>query len=183
MKEIADQWQMRITELSWAFEQALNALPPSNFNWKPQPDVWSIAEIVDHLNRVNRSYFPAFERILAKKHQKPVLGYLPFLGNKVGDLILRSMSKPDRVKTFATWEPADSLLDPRIIRDFHEIQHELSAYIQKLDPYFETNLMISSPINKWIVYPLDTAIPIILAHENRHLEQIKQRLTQLSHAQ
>ncbi|MCC5938113.1 MAG: DinB family protein [Lunatimonas sp.] len=183
MKEIADQWQMQLTELGWAFEQTLKDLPPTDFNWKPQPDVWSIAEIVDHLIRVNHSYFPTFERILSNKHQKPVLGYVPLLGSKMGDLILGSMKKPDKVKTFAPWEPSGSLLDPRILRDFYELQHELSAYIQKLDPYFETNLMISSPLNRWIVYPLDTVIQIILAHESRHLAQIKQRITQLPHAQ
>ncbi|EON77948.1 hypothetical protein ADIS_1487 [Lunatimonas lonarensis] len=180
MKEIADQWQMRITELTWGFEQLLEDLPSTKFNRKPSAGAWSVAEIVDHLIRVNRSYFPIFDAILAGTYPKPLLAYIPPIGKKTGELILKSLRKPDKVKTFEPWEPQKRLLDGSIVREFYALQHELSAYIQRLDLHFEQNLMISSPINRWIVYPLDTAVHIILAHEQRHLAQIQNHLAQLS---
>jgi hypothetical protein len=180
MKEIADQWQMRITELTWGFEQLLKDLPSTKFNRKSASGAWSVAEIVDHLIRVNRSYFPTFDAILTGTYPKPLLAYIPPIGKKMGQFILKSMDKPDRVKTFEPWEPQKSLFDERIVKEFYALQHELSAYIQRLDPHFEQNLMISSPINQWIVYPLDTAVHILLAHERRHLAQIQRQLARLS---
>ena len=83
------------------------------------------------------------------------------------------MVNPKKVKTFPMWEPRHSLIDPSIGDKFLEQQVDLSSYIELLDPFLEKNLMIPSPANSLVVYQLDQAIAIILAHEKRHLEQIK----------
>jgi hypothetical protein len=176
MKEIADNWQMEITEISWAFEQVLKDIPTPAFNMKSMPETWSPGEIIDHICKVNASYFPIFDAIIQRNYSRPLLGYLPFFGRKTGELILKSMVNPKKVKTFPRWEPRNSLIDPFISDEFFSQQHQLSAYIQKLDPYLENNIMIASPINKLVVYQLDQAIAIILAHEKRHLEQLRNTL-------
>jgi hypothetical protein len=43
----------------------------------------------------------------------------------------------------------------------------------------EKGTVISSPANKYIVYKLETAFDIIVAHEERHLEQAKEVLSVL----
>lgn len=169
---------MKITEISWSYEQVLKDIPNSKFNWKPTPKEWSVAETIDHVMRVNRSYFPTFDQIIAHAHKPPLLGRIPFLGRKTGELILKSMYSPSKTKTFPVWKPAKSLIDPAIIRRFLDLQHELSAYIQKLEPYFGNDLMIKSPASPWVVYTLDQTIPIILAHEERHLKQVKNIINQ-----
>ena len=177
MKEIADNWQMEITEISWAFEQILKDIPTPAFNMKRTPETRSPGEIIDHLYKVNGSYFPVFESIVQGNHSKPLLGYLPFIGKKTGEFILSAMVSPKKVKTFPIWEPRHSLIDPSLGTKFLEQQDLLSGYIQRLDPFLEENLMIASPAGKFVVYQLDQAIAIMLAHEKRHLQQLRNATT------
>lgn len=177
MKEIADNWQMEITEISWAFKQVLKKIPTPAFNMKRTTEAWSPGEIIDHLYTVNKSYFPIFDAIIQGKYSKPFMGYIPFIGKKTGDYILKSMVSPKKVKTFPVWEPRHSLIAPSVGDQFLEQHAQLSRYIEQLDPFLEKNLMIASPANKLVVYQLDQAIAIILAHEKRHLEQIKNAVT------
>jgi len=173
MKEIADNWQMEITKISWAFEQVLKDIPTPAFNMKLSAETWSPGEIIDHLLKVNASYFPIFESIVQGKHRKPLLGYIPFIGKKTGEFILKSMVNPKKQKTFPIWEPRYSLIDPYVGTEFLGQQDRLSKYIEQLGPYLEKNLVITSPAISIVVYQLDQAISMILAHEKRHLQQLK----------
>jgi len=177
MKEIADNWQMEIAEISWAFKQVLKDIPTPAFNMKRTTESWSPGEIMDHLHTVNASYFPIFESIIQGKYRKPILGYLPFIGKKIGEKILKSMISPKKVKTFSIWEPRLSLIDPSIGDKFLKQQDQLSGYIQRLDPFLEKKLMIASPVNSLVIYQLDQAVSILLAHERRHLEQLKNTIS------
>nr|MBI1230145.1 DinB family protein [Cytophagales bacterium] len=176
MKEIADNWQMEITEISWAYEQLLNAIPGPAFNMRKTPEMWSPGEIIDHLYTLNASYFPIFDSILAGNYHKPLAGYVPFLATKVGEMLLKAMQNPKKTKTLPLWEPRHSLIDPVEGKKFLDQQDQLSAYIEKLDPYLEKNLIIASPASRFVVYPLDQAIAILLAHEKRHLQQLEETM-------
>lgn len=178
MKEKADTWQMELANIAWEYEQTLKNCSLADLNHKPGPASWSVAEIISHLILVNSSYFPIFEKLLQQKYKAPLAGKIPGLGQKVGGFILNSMRKPKKVKTFDKWQPPIKLYDSSILDRFYDQQHELSTYVQRLEPLLEKGIMISSPVNKWVIYSLDQAIEIILVHEKRHLEQIKQRLNQ-----
>ncbi|MBI0400529.1 MAG: DinB family protein [Cytophagales bacterium] len=173
IKEKADAWQMELTEITWQYEKILEDFDLTTLNVKPSPEQWSPMEIVHHLILVNTSYFPIFDQIILQRYKSPLMGKLPFYGSKMGNIILASMNKSSKIKTFNSWKPSDKLHNNDLKIKFFTQQDLLSNYLQKLEPFLGKNLMISSPANKWIVYPLDSAIDIILAHEKRHLSQIK----------
>ncbi|MDN3690693.1 DinB family protein [Cyclobacterium jeungdonense] len=173
MNEQADTWQMELTQLTWEFDKLANEYDLTTLNQRPNPENWSPMEILHHLVRVNESYFPIFDQIIQGKYKSPLLGNLPFYGKKMGEMILSANKKPVKIKTFARWEPTAGMHNQDLLNTFFETQHLLSVYIQKLDPYFNQKQMIASPANKWIVYPLDTTIEIMLTHEKRHCDQIK----------
>lgn len=176
IKEKADAWQMELTKITWQYEKILEDIDLTTLNLKPGPDQWSPMEIVHHLILVNSSYFPIFDQIIQKRYKSPWMGRLPFYGSKMGNIILASMNNSTRIKTFNSWKPADKLHNNDLKIKFFKQQDQLSNYLQALEPFLDKNLMIRSPANKWIVYPLDTGIDIILAHEKRHLSQIKNLL-------
>jgi hypothetical protein len=176
IKEKADAWQMELTEITWQYEKILEDFDLTSLNLKPGPNHWSPMEIVQHIILVNTSYFPIFDQIIQQQYKSPFMGKLPFYGSKMGDIILSSMNKSSKIKTFNSWKPSDKLYNNDLKTKFFKQQDQLSNYLQKLEPFLGKNIMISSPANKWIVYPLDMAIEIILAHEKRHLSQIKNLL-------
>ncbi|MEX2591158.1 MAG: DinB family protein [Anditalea sp.] len=177
MKDKADAWQMEIATISWEFEELLKDLSYAEINLKPQPSSWSIAENLSHLIRLNESYYPIFDQVIAGNYKPPFIGKVFFLAKSFGNLLYRAMTSKGKTKTFAIWEPVQSEFDLDIAEEFNRHQMELSAYVQKLDPFFETGTVIHSPAHRFLVYPLDKAIDIIIAHEKRHLEQSKSILS------
>lgn len=176
MNEKADAWQMELTQITWDVDTLLNGYDLTTLNQKPGPEKWSPMQVVHHLVLVNRSYFPIFDQLIEQRYKAPLLGKIPFYGRKLGELILSANQKPAPIKTFSPWEPSNSLHDKELLQAFVDTQHRLSAYLQELEPYFNRGLMIASPANRWLVYPLDTAIDIIIAHEKRHCKQLKSLL-------
>ena len=177
MRDKADAWQMQITTLTWEFDQAVQDVGISGINYKKDPTTWSVGEILSHLIRLNESYYPVFDQLIAENYQVPTLARIPFLVNAIGNLLYRSMTGKAKVRTFRMWEPDKQEFDLDIINRFKDHQMKLSSYIEKLDPYFEGGTVIASPANRFLVYRLDKAIDIIIAHEKRHLDQIKALLS------
>ncbi|WP_439484144.1 DinB family protein [Cyclobacterium plantarum] len=177
MKEKADTWQMELTQLTWEFEKLLNDYDLTRLNQKPDPHHWSPMEIIHHLVLVNTSYFPTFDQLAKNTHQSPILGKIPFIGKKIGQMILDANKKPQKIKTFKTWEPSSgSTYNNDLLAAFFKQQDELSGYIQDLDHLLDKNQMIRSPANDWIFYSLDDAFEIIINHEKRHLNQLEKIL-------
>ncbi|MEX2513839.1 MAG: DinB family protein [Cyclobacteriaceae bacterium] len=173
MKERADTWQMELANIAWEFEETLKKSDLIGLNKKPDPKSWSVSEIIAHLIKVNTSYFPTFDNIISKEYKTPLIGKIPFLGRKMGELLLQAMSSSKKTKTFTEWIPNEKMYDQSLYDAFFNQQHELSSYVQQLEPFLGKKFMISSPATFLVVYGLDQAIEIILAHEKRHLEQVK----------
>jgi len=168
---------MELTQLTWEFEKLLNDYDLTRLNQKPNSLQWSPMEIIHHLVLVNTSYFPIFDQLVENTYKSPLLGKIPFIGKKMGKMILDATKKPMKIKTFKTWEPPGSTIyNNDLLAAFYRQQDELSGYIQQLDPFLDQNLMINSPASNWIFYPLDDAFDIIINHEKRHLAQIQSLL-------
>lgn len=165
----------RIDALSLKFKNAFGSLSEDDINLKPSPAVWSIAQILDHLVKINSSYFPVFDEIAAGSNKKPFTGNFPFLVRFFGKMILESVS-PDRrkkIKTFPVWEPSKSNISD-VMNRFLESQEILKSKINQCRNFMENQTVISSPANRMIVYTLDKAVEIILTHEERHFLQAKE---------
>lgn len=176
MKEKADTWQMELTQLTWKFDKLLRDFDLTRLNQKPAPQHWSPLEIIHHLILVNTSYFPTFDQLAENVHKSPIMAKIPFIGKKMGQMILEATKKPQKIKTFKTWEPSRSTYNNDLLAAFSRQQDELSGYIQDLDHLLDQNIMIRSPAKDWIIYSLDDAFEIIISHEKRHLNQLEKIL-------
>lgn len=143
------------------------------FNVRPGAEAWSIAQIVDHLIRINRSYYQTFEALNSGTYQVPIHGNLGFLARAMGSMILKSV-EPNRIKkmkTFAVWEPSQSNLPYSIISTFEAEQETLKNWMRRMEEGSMLNRAIASPASRVVVYPLTAAFEIIVTHEERHLQQ------------
>ncbi len=129
--------------------------------------------MIDHIITVNETYFPVVEQLNHGTYRTPWTGRLPFLVDWFGDFILKGV-EPERkrkVKTFSIWEPAQSDVPGDIIQRFAEHQKRLGEVMASCEKFIEAGTVISSPANRFIVYKLEKAFDIIVAHERRHLNQ------------
>lgn len=167
------QWQQKIDQLTNEFSERFADMEADELNRKPNAQTWSIAENLQHLINVNDSYFPIVEQMKEGKYKKPFLGKINFLVRFMGNALLKSVS-PDRrkkVRTFPMWEPATTAIHGDIVRDFSRHQSDLKKLIGSAEHLLQQHAVMASPANPSIVYTLEKAFEIIIAHEERHLNQ------------
>ncbi|MBT8319162.1 MAG: DinB family protein, partial [Gramella sp.] len=150
-----------------------NGLSEEELNWKPSPGVWSIAENIVHLKQVNESYFPGFCKLKKGDYNVPFTARFGFVVRFFGNMILKSVQPENKkkVKTFPIWNPKKSTYPKAILQDFRDHQDRLKEEMNSLLDQVKENSIISSPVNRNLVYRLQTAFDIIVAHEERHYNQ------------
>lgn len=168
-----EKWTDEIDGITSEFTRAFGALPEEQLNFRPGPGVWSIAQNLDHLMVINRSYFGTFSEVRNGTYKRPFMARFGFIVSFVGKAILKAVSDNRRKKTrtFAVWEPSQGHLPADILHEFIQHQEELKREIATCAERVGRGVVISSPANKHIVYSLEVAFDIIVAHERRHLGQ------------
>lgn len=162
-----------INIVTQAFVTEFGSLGKDELNWSPNANTWSIARNIDHLIVINSTYFPVFDAIKAGNYTPPFMSKFGFLVNWMGNFILKSV-QPDRkqkIRTLPVWEPRTGDIEEGILGHFSGHQDRLGQYLSELNG---VQMVISSPGSKFIVYTLDKALDVIIAHEKRHLEQARE---------
>ena len=171
-------WSEEIDKTTHNFIETFSGLNIDQLNWKPNSQTWSIAQNIDHLIVINKTYFPVIESIRKGTYKIPFISKLGFIVSFFEKIVLKSV-QPDRnkkIKTFSIWEPSKSEIPNGILDRFKEHQVELKKMIKNSRDLVEKGTIISSPANKNIVYKLEIAFEIIVTHEKRHFEQSKEGL-------
>ena len=169
-------WSKQIEENTQNFVDTFGGLSMEQLNWKPNANTWSIAQNIEHLIVINKTYFPIIESIRNGKYKKPFIAKFGFIVAFFGKTILQAV-QPDRkkkMKTFSIWEPSKSAIPEGILDRFKAHQSELQQIIENSRDLIEKGTIISSPANKNLVYKLETAFDIIVTHEQRHFQQSKE---------
>ena len=177
--EKMSKWTKDIDKLTAAFKTEFGGLTEEALNWKPAPDRWSIAQNLDHLIRINESYFPVISNIRQHTYKLPWYASFSFVSRFFGNMLLKAVQPHNRkkTKTFGIWEPAKSSISGDILNRFEKHQTALKQLMEQSKDLLEQRAVISSPASKYFVYKLDTAFDILVAHEKRHLEQAREVLT------
>ena len=162
--------------LTAAYTELCKGLTAKQLNWKPNATTWSLAQIVDHIIVVNETYYPVVEQLRAGTYQVPFIGRFSLMTNFFGNLIYQSVEpqRKRKIKTFPIWEPQNSDIRPDILEVFARHQSEFARFVRSCDDLVAAGTVISSPASRVIVYKLEKAFEIVVAHEWRHLEQAKE---------
>jgi len=166
-------WSEEIEKTTQDFIESFGGLNESQLNWKPNPQTWSIAQNIDHLLVINKTYFTIIESIRKGTHKTPFISKLGFMVSFFGKRVLEAVQsdRKKKTKTFPIWEPSSGQILKGILERFKKHQSELKKRIENSRDLVEREIIISSPANKNIVYKLETAFDIIVTHEKRHYEQ------------
>lgn len=168
-------WIEKIDKLTNQFLQEFSSLNEEELNWKPDPKSWSVAQHLDHLIVINQTYFPIIAALKAGQYSLPFWGRFRFSVNFFGAAVLNAVKpeQPKKTKTFPIWEPASSNISGDILERFRAHQTELKNQIVSSEMLLNNGAVIASPANRMIVYRLETAFDIIVAHEERHLNHAR----------
>lgn len=176
------KWLDEIDKITVQFNEAFGDLTDDELHFKPDEESWSIAQNMDHLITTNESYYPVIEAAKNGDYKAPFIGKIGLFPNVLGYLMLKVVQphSKKKIKTFTTWKPTGNY--PDILKAFSEHQAGLKKKIEDSKELLAKNTVISSPASKYIVYKLDKAFDIIVAHEKRHFEQANDVLQKLNEA-
>jgi hypothetical protein len=175
MSAITLQLETVIESITRSFRDEFGDLTSENLNRKPRPDAWSIGQVIHHLITVNKTYFPIVDAVRKGNYKIPFWGRSEAIAGFLGNSLLKYVG-PDykpRTKTFAVWQPSSSAIDADIVSQFIIHQSELIRFIKSCEDLVARGVVISSPGSRFVVYKLEKAFEIIVAHEQRHLVQAR----------
>jgi hypothetical protein len=166
-------------ELRPRAREALAALRPEQWSWKPSRDRWSAGEVVAHINQTNRMYFNAIENAIRKGREKRTFSRGPYRHGKMGEFIIRAMEPPPRRRFRAprVFAPPVGEAGPSTLQDYEELFGRAAELWRAANGLDLGKVHIVSPASRFVRIGLGQAFRLVAAHTRRHLWQI-QRIVQ-----
>jgi|SRR5215216_1001889 len=149
-------------------------LTPTQLNWKPSAERWSVAQCFDHLLTINKAYFPVIDGVLAGK-KRTLWESIPVLPGLMGKMLIKAVEPTStrKFKARKNFEAAQSDIRGSIIKDFVDHQAEVVAKMKATQHLDVENIVITSPVAAVMTYSLMDAYRVIVVHEQRHFQQAK----------
>jgi hypothetical protein len=153
-------------------------LTEAQFNWRPGPDRWSIAECLIHLNLSVRHTLPAFDHAIAQGRAKGRLSQGPFRYGWFTTWNVRFMEPPPKrsMKTFKLLQvpPGASHAQASVLADFMALRDQLSERVRRADGLDLRRIRVVSPVSWFFRLQLGGYFQFVVAHDRRHLWQARQ---------
>lgn len=94
-------------------------LTPSQLNWKPSAERWSVAQCFDHLLTSNKGYLPIIDNVLAG-YKRTFWQSMPVLPGLMGKLLIKYLDPAStrKMKAPKRFQPAQSDISGSVINDF-----------------------------------------------------------------
>jgi len=160
-------------------QKSVVKLSENQMNWRPNPSVWSVAEILAHTNQYAHYYHPVFKRRIENTRFTSTkeafisspLGRSAWKSMKLGRLnnIKRKFKAPKGHNP--TTEP--SLVKGNEVQQFLLLQNEFFEVIDLSEAVNLRRVKIPISISKIIRLRLGDALLFVTYHNQRHIQQIK----------
>jgi len=160
-----------------------NALTIDQQIWKPNPEKWSIAECLEHLNIYGRYYLPIITTNIEKANNQAEATYSSgLLGNYfVNAMLPKAGNVVNKMKTPTAYNPTKSKMENKdYLNDFLEQQETLLNLLEQSKKVNLQNTKIPISLSKWVKIKLGDTFRFIIAHNQRHILQA-QKLTKQEH--
>jgi hypothetical protein len=153
--------------------KGFGGLSGRQLNWKPRPEVWSVAQCFEHLIVTNEFFFPLLEKIRSGERKSSLWERVSPLSGFFGRMVVKSVASQGGRKFKAPKQllPSSSEVEGQIIERFSEHQDELARRMTATKDLDLSRIVVTSPISGFVTYNLLDAYRIVVAHERRHFAQ------------
>ncbi len=149
------------------------SLPPEEWSRRVDPDRWSAAECVEHLNLTGRAYLPLLREALEEARRKGKGTAARYRRDPIGWLLWRTMGPPvrSRMRTPAAFVPSRGEGVEALVAEFDRLQEEQIALTEAADGLALQKVRVRSPFDPRVSYNLFSCLAILPRHQQRHLWQ------------
>lgn len=153
-------------------------LTPAQFNWRPGPGRWSVAECLVHLNVSVTATFPAFDKAIDAGRAEGRTAAGPFRYGWFAEWMIRVQEPPvkRRMKTFPVFQvpPQERFGAAEVLPEFRRVRDALADRVRRSEGLDLRTLKVTSPASRWFRMPLGAYLRFVVAHDRRHLWQARQ---------
>ena len=158
--------------------KSVGKMTEKQLNWIPNPGVWSVAQVLAHLNEYGRYYHPTFLKRI--ENTRFTSTKEAFLSSPLGRSAWKSMklgNAKNIKRKFKAQKGYNPILDRGLMRGnelttFIEQQSELLNIIEKAESVNVRRVKIPISISKIVRLRLGDALLFVTYHNQRHVQQI-----------
>ena len=156
--------------------ELVHGLKESQFNWRPAPHRWSMAECLLHLNIVGDRYVRLLEKAIEQTAARGRVGRGPFAYGFLGQRLLARTEPPPKRKRRAprSFTPAYGQPITAVLPTFRHIQEQLALLLEQTNGLDIGSIKVRAPGLGPMRLNLYVTFAWIAAHERRHLWQARQ---------
>jgi hypothetical protein len=159
-------------------EGVTSGLSHEQFNWRPEPGRWSIAQCISHLNIVNNVDLNSLAQVIADGRARGITGEGPFRYGFLSEKFVASQDLPIKTKFKAPKNfipPADAD-NEKTLAEYRRIASELRRLVLAGDGLdlarLKTRLgALPAPLRAIFKMPIGARFMLLVNHDRRHLWQ------------
>lgn len=159
----------------------------TQWNVRPRPGEWSVAECVGHLNHTSAAMLPRLRAAFDEARQLPAVGERGYesawfgrlLAKLVGPVPIIAGLRLGRVKTSAPFAPGNDLPRQLVMDERRRWQGEELALVWSVEGLPIDRVTVASPFVAGARYDGFSALWIVVRHELRHLVQAERALARV----
>jgi hypothetical protein len=171
-----DEYRRQFEALNEEAQELVAGLEQEQFNWRPQPGAWSIAECLDHLTTTNNQILDRIEERMQMAGRREVSDAKQVRHGFFGDWFIRTLEPPVKRKFRAPklYLPPPERPPEKVISDFMQTQERIIKLIERASDFDLAKIKIASPVTRLLKLNLAAWFAGLAAHERRHLWQARQ---------
>jgi hypothetical protein len=155
-------------------QQLTSDLSTHQLTRRPEPEKWSIAECLAHLNVTAAVIQPKISAAIDQGKRDKRFGNGPFSPGPLGKLLIWIAEPPPKFKIPAPRGIVPQMVDgdpAQLVAEFMKFQDEWDRLIRASEGLDQNKLKIAPPFPRIPRLRLASPIPWMMAHQRRHLLQ------------
>ena len=166
----------QLVSIKQAAPGLVSGLSVAQLNWRPAPDRWSIAQVLEHLNITADTYLPAIDGAVARGRASGVVSTGPFAYGLFERWWVKTMDAPPRRRFRApgTLRPTPDALNGDVVQQFYDRQEAIAERLRRADGLDLRRVRVPLPMLPLYKMTLGQSFALMLAHERRHIWQAAQ---------
>jgi hypothetical protein len=168
-------WSVRLINELDTTDRRVNdlarGLSPTQLNWKPAEDLWSVGQCLQHLYAANEVYLPAIANALNNRPPSPVHDITPgWFGRWFIRTYIEPSSRGKRARSPRNITPARHI-DPSVVDLFLRSNNVARDLVRRASPYNINRIRFRNPFIPVLRFTVGTGLEIVWRHQRRHVLQ------------
>jgi len=157
-------------------ENSIKRLSKNQLNYKMDEGKWSIAQILDHLVIVNKSYLERSNEVIRSLDTRNFNTPIKFKSEYSGNMIINLISAENKIKTktIDDFLPEVDVYEINVKHEFCETLRNIKKFIDKIGDFDINKGKVKFVKDNFIKINLGDVAKIVLVHIERHFDQINE---------